>query len=193
MLKIITTTLTFVITLLLSSNAFAASWVLDKDKSAINFVSVKKTNIAESHTFTDFSSSITETGQTSVVIQNSSVETAVEIRNDRLRRFLFETADFPETTITTDISKITPLSAGESITTSLPATLSLHGVSKEIILNVLINQSTNNTMLVASTQPIIIKASDYGMDKGLAKLSELMGGISLGQSVPVSFALTFTQ
>lgn len=168
----------------------ASVWQVDTNASSINFVSVKKENIVEAHIFKEFSGTVNEQGVAEIVISTNSVESSVEIRNNRMREFLFETANFPEIKITADVSKLT---MEKNMIQTLPAMLSLHGVQKEVELNVLVTKASDNSMVVATAKPVIIKAADYNLDGGVAKLSELMGGISIGKTVPVSFALTFAK
>jgi hypothetical protein len=63
------TALTFA---LLSGSAFA-DWVLDNNKSALYFVSIKKQDIAETHTFKKLSGLITSAGQGTLTIDLGSL------------------------------------------------------------------------------------------------------------------------
>jgi len=168
-----------------------AVWKLTSEESNINFVSIKKGAFAEAHTFTDYSG-VVDHGKASITIKADSVDTRVPIRNERVREFLFETGAYPEISITSDVSTaMEAATTGSTKMFDLPATLSLHGVEKEVTLNVSISQNSKGGIIVASTQPVIINASDYGMSAGVLKLAELVGGIPIATAVPVSFILTF--
>ncbi len=76
--------------LLLSALCFSASqvyadWQLEADQSHIHFVSIKKAQVGEVHTFKQLSGSIDESGKAAITIQLDSVETQVPIRNERMR------------------------------------------------------------------------------------------------------------
>lgn len=166
-------------------------WSLAVEESSISFVSVKKGTVGEVHTFTDFSG-VLDHGKATVTIKADSVDTSVPIRNERAREFLFETGVYPTISISGDVSAaMSAVKKGTTSILNLPATLSMHGISKEISLNVSVSRNGKGTVAVASTKPIIIKAADYNMDKGVAKLAELVGGIPIATAVPVSFFLTF--
>ena len=169
----------------------AANWQLAKDESTISFFSVKKGKIGETHTFTDFSGEINK-GKAAVTIKADSVDTNVPIRNDRAREFLFETGIYPTISISSDVGDaLKTASKGATSKLSIPATLSLHGVEKEVSLDVSITRNGKGAITVSNSKPVVIKAADYNMDAGVLKLAELVGGIPIASAVPVSFVLTF--
>ena len=171
---------------------FASGWTLDQQNSSISFVSVKKENIAEAHTFTDFSGVIS--GSTaSVTIKADSVDTIVPIRNERIREFLFETGVYPEISISANVKDLQSIAVDKPAKMSVPATLSLHGVEKEVALDVFVNKSSDGSVIVTSAKPVLVRAADYNLDGGIGKLSEVMGGISITKAVPVMFALVFNK
>ena len=166
-------------------------WPLVQNESSISFVSVKNGKIGEVHTFTDFSG-VLDHGKATITIKPDSVDTNVPIRNERAREFLFETGVYPTISISSDVTAAMK-EAAEGTTKMLvvPASLSMHGVTKEISLNVSVSQNGKGTLTVSSSKPVLIQAADYNMDSGVAKLAELVGGIPIATAVPVSFVLTF--
>lgn len=188
----LTTLLTF-----LSSTGFAAGhgdvWNLKKEESNINFVSVKKASIGEVHSFADFSGVI-DHDKASISIKTDSVDMLIPIRNERALKFLFESITFPTIEIKSDVSAaIKGAKKGSTSFADVPASLSLHGVTKDITLNVSITRNGKNSITVTSAKPVIINAADYNMDAGIAKLGELAGNIDVATSVPVNFVMTFTK
>lgn len=167
------------------------SWLLDESQSSVFFTSIKKGTVAEAHTFRRISGSINN-NKALIKIDASSVDMLIPIRNERALEFLFESKAFPEIYITSNVrDAIKVASAANTEFINFPAYLSLHGVTKEIMLNVSITRNGEHTITVTSNRPIIINASDYNMARGLAKLSELVGNIPIASSVPVNFTLTF--
>jgi hypothetical protein len=53
--------------------------------------------------------------------------------------------------------------------------------------------NTGDKVVVSSATPIIIKAADFGLEKGVAKLQELAKLPSIATAVPVNFVLTFSK
>ncbi len=173
--------------------SYAASWSLDSKASAISFVSVKKTNIAEAHSFSSFSGKISDSGVATVAIDTNSVKTGVDIRDQRMVEFLFKSVEFPHITITSSALSLEKYETGSSQIEPISATLSLHGKEQEISMDVIVHAVSPSKLAVSTAKPVIVKAKDFGLSDGIAKLSSLVGDISIGTSVPVSFSLTFVK
>ena len=178
--------------MLLPATAWAGDWTLDGGGSDINFVSVKKGTVAEVHHFTRLTGSVKGENAT-VVIDLTSVETGIGIRNERMKSMLFEVARFASAAITADLSSIDfhALKAGGSLSTAVPLTLDLHGVSKDLSVQVRVTALAGDKLLVTSREPVIVKATDFGLAGGVEALREVAKLSSIAQAVPVSFHLQF--
>lgn len=180
--------------MLFSANAAAKhhqNWQLNPSNSSVSFISIKKSNIAETHTFAQFDGKV-DGGTATVTIKTESIESNVDIRNQRMREFLFETGLFPEITIKANVeAALAELEVGQSQLISLPANLSMHGVSKDIDLAVRVSKLSKTRLLVSSSQPVLIRAKDYNMLEGVVKLSSLVNNLAIAETVPVSFSLAF--
>jgi len=55
------------------------------------------------------------------------------------------------------------LDAGASILTTLPAKLSLHGVEKELMLNLRVSAVSDSAIAVSTTQPVLVRAANFNM------------------------------
>lgn len=170
-----------------------AGWQLDADKSQLQFISTKKAKIAEVHHFKKLAGAISDSGEVSFDIDLTSVETNIPIRNERMNKFLFETAQYAQASFTTkvDVNVIKGLKAGETLALALTGQLDLHGVNKPISTKVLVVKTANNELYVNNTAPIVINAGDFNLTAGVAKLQELAKLPSISLAVPVSFQLTF--
>jgi len=177
--------------MLLPATAGAGGWSLDGDRSDISFVSVKKGSVAEVHHFTTLSGSI-KNGQANIAIDLTSVESGIKIRNERMRSMLFEVGSFATATITADISGVDAgkLNPGETLSVSLPLTLGLHGFHKVLKADVTVI-ALNDGLLVTSRRPVIVKASDFGLEAGIETLRKIAKLPSIAYAVPVSFQLYF--
>ena len=76
--------------LLLAATSANAAWQLDGERSALSFVSTKAINIAEVHRFGELSGGVDADGMVNVSINLDSVDTAIELRDDRMKEMLFE-------------------------------------------------------------------------------------------------------
>lgn len=180
--------------LCLFSTASFANWNLNNELSRVNFVSVKKNEIGESHYFKRLNASINDVGQFNLEINLTSVETLIPIRNERMQKFLFNTEVFPKLNLTSDLSKqLKSLKKGQSAILKTQADLALNGINKLISLEVLATQQSNGDIVVASFMPVIINPADYNLTTGIDKLQELAKLPSITHSVPVSFVLTLTK
>ncbi len=163
--------------------------ILDNTLSTLSFVSVKKGKVGEVHTIDKLSGSLSETGDLVIKLDLSSVNTNIDIRNERMQQHLFETKNNPTATISAKIGKV-PTSGVSRVSGTLK--LDLHGMKKEFEFQVLAVTS-GDKLIVSSTKPIIVQASDFGLVDGILKLQELAKLPSIATTVPVSFVLTFAK
>lgn len=184
--------LLFVSASLLLSPLLSHAWELDKDNSSVSFVSIKKNIIGEVHQLKDIAGTISDNKTATITIRPDSVETLVPIRNERVREFLFETSIYPTIEISADVETLLK-TTNQPKHAQVPASLTLHGITKAITLNVYINETAQGSLIVSSYKPVIINATEFGLDKGILKLASLVNNIEIANSVPVSFLLTFTK
>jgi len=182
----------FLYLLAIASCGVHADWQLNSRDSAVNFISTKKTSTSEVHYFKSLSGSI-ENGKASVLIDLSSVETNIPIRNERMQSLLFETNNFLSASISAEIdsAKLLNMKCGDSESMSLVLGLDFHGISKQIESEVHIVKLTNDSVQVYSQHPIIIKAEDFGLAKGVEALRNIANLPVISTAVPVTFNLKF--
>jgi polyisoprenoid-binding protein YceI len=178
--------------LLLPATAWAGGWKLDNAASTINFVSVKKGSVGEVHHF-DRISGEADAHQASVRIDLASVDTGIDIRNQRMRSMLFDVARFPAATIRADIAAldVQGLKPGQHVRGNVTLHVDLHGISKPLPASVTVVRLDNGGLMVSSRAPIIVKAADFGLDKGIEALRQVAKLPSIATAVPVSFELYF--
>ena len=162
--------------------------MLDNALSALSLVSVKKGTAGEVHTIDKLSGSLSDAGELSVTLDLTSVNTKIEIRDERMRNNLFETGANPTATVTAKIGKVAD--GVSRVTGSLE--LNLHGVKKSLDFEA-IAVMAGDKLVVSSAKPIIINAADFGLEGGVAKLQELAKLPSIATAVPVGFVLTFAK
>jgi polyisoprenoid-binding protein YceI len=189
----------FVVPVALGAALFAGSalagWSMDPERSHLAFISIKAKDVAEVHSFTEMAGSIADDGQVSVSMMLDSVETLIPIRNERMREFLFDTTDYKDATLTAkvDPALIADMKPGDIAQITAEGTLSMHGATQPMILNMQAAKVADGTVMVASTKPLVIDAAKFGMSDGVEKLREIAGLDSISNAVPVTFAMTFVQ
>ena len=166
-------------------------WVVDNEKSNISFISIKNNAIGEAHHFEKIEGNLNKSDQLSVSIDLTSVNTGIEIRDTRMQEHLFETSKFSTATITADVSKIDyrALKKGQSLQTSAPFTLNLHGAELALIADVIITKQADKTLNVVTTKPILLNATSFGLTQGIDKLMALAGLNAIASSIPVTVTL----
>jgi len=172
-----------------------ADWVLDGDESALSFVSTKAINIAEVHRFGTLSGGVSGDGKVSVTIDLASVDTSIELRDERMREMLFDTADYPVAKVTAmvDSAALDGLGAGESTDMAVEASVSLHGTERPVTMDVKVARVGDHSLLVTTNRPVIINAPEFELAAGVEALRAIAGLDSISLAVPVSFVLAFDE
>jgi len=183
----------FVAVLFLASSA-AAHWELDNNSSTLSFVTVKADHVGEVHTFDQLSGDINDDGSVQITIELASVNTLIDIRNERMQNMLFETHLFPQATISgeIDLDAVAEMDAGVSQAISVDFDLAIHGESSSYTADVLVTR-TESGVLASTVKPIIVMADTHGLVSGVEALREVAGLPSISRAVPVSFNVVFEQ
>ena len=170
-----------------------AGWVLDESKSEISFISIKNLSIAETHEFRNLSGTLDNEGNLEIKIPLSSVETKIPIRNERMKKMLFETSKFANALITSniDLSFSKGASVGEIIQRKENFSIDLHGFQQKKEAYVAVTLEKSGVVRVDSIRPIIVNASSHELSAGIDALRVVAKLSSIAESVPVSFNLYF--
>jgi polyisoprenoid-binding protein YceI len=179
--------------LLLLAAAANAAWTLNNDASRLSFISIKKDTVAEVHKFSHLSGAVDDQGGVEVTIQLASVDTAVPIRDERMRDMLFQTNLFPTADVTAkvDPAEFTGLVTGQFRNTETEITVSLHGESKNYKAAVSVAKLRGGSLMVSTIYPIIVNAGDFELAKGVEELRKIADLPAISTAVPVSLLLVF--
>jgi polyisoprenoid-binding protein YceI len=171
----------------------SADWVLDNDASRINFITTKANTAAEVHTFGVVDGDISGDGKATISIDLDSVDTAIDIRDERMRTMLFETESYPTATLVAmvDTAAVEGLAAGETAMMTSEGQLMVHGTSVNVTFDAVVSRLADSRILVSSYKPVIINAPEVGLAAGVEKLREVAGLPSISPAVPVTFSLAF--
>ena len=179
----------------LSFSAGASNWTVSSDASRVSFVSVKAETIGEIHHFTAVEGGITDAGEAFVRLPLASVETLIDIRNERMQEFLFEVVKFPAATISTslNLADYEKMAVGDRTLVTVAATLELHGVTSELEFDAFVTRIADNKVTVDTAAPIILDADEFELGAGVEKLRELAGLDVISPIVPVTASIVFAR
>jgi polyisoprenoid-binding protein YceI len=176
------------------SGPVLAAWDLDAERSTVQFLSVKNASVAEVHHFTKVSGGIDDDGQATVTIDLASVETMIPIRNERMREMLFETARFPEATLSARVpDDLDELDAGETTRADLEVSIDLHGKTALYSAAAHVTRLADGSLQVVLAAPVLVKAADFGLEGGVEMLREVAGLKNISTAVPVDATLVFEE
>jgi polyisoprenoid-binding protein YceI len=170
-----------------------AEWTLNGEQSTLSFVSTKAINVAEAHKFAELSGGVDASGQVSIAINLASVDTSIELRDERMREMLFETEQVGSATIgaKVDAAALAGLAAGQSMDVTVEGVLTLHGEIRPLMIEIVVARSGDSQLLVMSRKPVIVNAPEFKLGEGVEALREIAGLPSISLAVPVSFVLAF--
>ena len=171
-----------------------AEWQV-ADNSGIQFVSIKNNTIGEVSHFDMISGTVGDQGAVEVRVALDSVETNIGIRNDRMKKMLFQVGLYPEAVITAQLSPETMAVLGSSSGAAVPIVLQidLHGqvVSKDAMLTV--SATDSGGFSATTSQPILLNAAEFDLEDGVAALQSVAGLNAISRVIPVTVSLSFTK
>ncbi|KLV05109.1 hypothetical protein ABT56_13000 [Photobacterium aquae] len=179
--------------MMLASMPVWAGWKLDNQQSSIHFASVKNDSVFEQHGFRNLSGSIEDSGKVSLSIDLNSVDTQIQIRDERMKKELFDTKSYPITQVSAaiDTAMLEKIAAGKTSTTTVEFELDLHGKKQPLKAEVQVTGLDNGGLLVTTVEPVVITADAFGLADGVNKLKDIAKLNSILMSVPVSANLVF--
>lgn len=178
---------------LMASTAIADSWTLVSDMSNISFGSIKNDDTGESHSFKDVSGSVDSAGMVRIEIALASVETMIDIRNERLAEFVFNNSPTATISAQLDMSTLEGLKLGDAATTEVTGTLSLGGTDVDLDASFFVMRVQEDQVLATNEGMIMLSTEDAGIDAGIDKLQELAGLDGITRVSPVTLRLVFDQ
>lgn len=170
-----------------------AEWTLDNEASRLTFVSTKAGSAAEVHTFGALEGEVDADGNATIVIDLKTVDTAIEIRDERMREMLFETSTYPTATLAAvvDLGAVESIAVGATEVMTTEGQLGIHGTSVSLTIDMTVARLDENRVLAISRNPLVVNASQVGLLAGVEKLREIAGLPSISPAVPVNFMLAF--
>ena len=169
------------------------AWTLDPAGSRLAYVSIKAGEVAEANRFDTLAGSVAADGTASLDIDLASVNTGVDIRNERMREIFFGVAENPKATVTAklDPAAFAGLAVGQSLTRPLTASVTIKGASADVETEVLVTRVSADRVTVVPTAPVIVSTDMFGLTDELGELRALAQLPSITPAVPVTFTLAF--
>lgn len=173
----------------------AAQWSLDPAHSYLSFGSIKQGDTGEAHAFKKLQGQLADSGKASISIDLASVDTGIDVRNQRMGKMLFHTAEHPDAKITAnvDMGIVNGLAPGQSVTHETTVTLSIAGHSHELKTKLMVTRLSDSRFMVQPIRLIMLDASDFGLVDGIHKLRKIAELDAISTAVPVDFVFTFNR
>ena len=151
------------------------AWTLDAAGSRLSYVSIKAGEVAEANRFDTLTGNVAADGTATLDIDLASVNTGVDIRNERMREIFFDVAGNPKATVTAklDPAAFAGLAVGQSLTRPLKATVSIKGASSDVETEALVTRASADRVTVVPTAPVIITTDMFGLTDELGEFRAL--------------------
>lgn len=171
-----------------------ANWYLDNESSRLSFVTHKNVEIAEVHRFLVLHGKVDRQGVVELSVDMDSVSSGIPLRDERMRRELFQVDDYPQATITAqlDLRPINDLAPGAQLELRLPLKVTLHGKQQSYSAELLATRLDDRRFQVVTLEPLVLHAEDFDLAPGVAALRQVAGLKSISLAVPVGAVLIFT-
>gem|GEM_PF-343498 len=166
-------------------------WVLSANESKVAYLSIKKETVGELNHFSGLSGGIAEDGKVLVDIDLSTVETYIDIRNQRMAKHVF--GDHTKATLQAalNMGAVNQLALGATMVMDVEGELSLMGKQIPVEVSILAARLSDTRILLATDEMITVSTKDLGVDKGVSTLMEIAKLPSITRTVPVTLRMVF--
>ena len=144
------------------------------------------------HHFDRINGVVKEKGEMIISVDISSLETNIDIRNERMLKHVF--ADGAAKAVITgqiDMSQVNDLKPGETTVLEIEATLNFLGIENEFDAEMLVARLSENRVLVTTADFIMVSTEDLGIDAGIDQLMKLAELSSITRATPVAIRMVF--
>ncbi|NVO57732.1 c-type cytochrome [Rhodobacteraceae bacterium B1Z28] len=176
---------------IVATPALATSWTLAPESSHLAYGTIKKDTVGEVNSFTNLSGHVSPDGKVEIEIDLSSVETNIDIRNERMIEYVFRKAGTATLTAEFDMQEVSKLGVGETSIVDAEAVLSLVGTAVEIDTEMFVARLSETSVMVSTNNMVFISTEDAGVNAGVDKLMELADLPGITRTAPVTARLVF--
>ena len=146
-----------------------ADWYLDNESSRLSLVTTKNTEIAEVQRFLVLHGKVDAKGAAQLEVELESINSGIPLRDERMRRELFEIKTFPEAQISAQINlqPINDLASGAQLELRLPLSVTLHGKTQTYSAELLATRLDDRRFQVVTLEPVVLHAEDFDLAPGV--------------------------
>ena len=176
-------------------SSMPANW--EAPQTSLTFLSSKinqqLNSVTEQSQFTSSHAMLDKQGNFKMMVDLNSVQTNIEIRDQRIKDWVFQTAQFAMAEITgkVDMNVIHQLQLGESISFKQPLMLHIHGKELPIEAHLSSQRTQADKIMVSTLSPVVLDTKAMDMSQGVMQLVEVMGLKTIVEQIPVSFHAEF--
>ncbi|MDX8347110.1 YceI family protein [Cognatiyoonia sp. IB215446] len=174
------------------ADGHAGGWVLNGEQSVVSFGSIKNDDTGEAHTFSGLTGSVSPDGMASVEIDLNSLETNIDIRNERMIEHVFKNAPSATLKAQVDMADFDGLAVGESTVTEIDGDVVFLGVEAPVYMDVFVMRLDAENVIVTTQSMMFISTDELEINEGIDMLQELASLDSITRTAPVSFRLMFS-
>ncbi|MEM7439283.1 MAG: YceI family protein [Pseudomonadota bacterium] len=187
-------TKTLVTTLALSTfalGAHAETWTFDSSNSRISFGSVKQGDIGESHGLSGIKGTVSADGAVTATIDLSTVDTDIDVRNERMIKHVFKNAPDAKLTATLDMDALKAMAPGDTTTILVEGALEFLGEEIPLDVDMFVMRATGDKVVAVSDGMVYLSTEELGINAGIDMLKEIAGLDSITRATPVSIRFVF--
>ncbi len=173
------------------AGSHGGGWVLNGEKSSLAFGSVKKDSLGETHFFRTLSGTVGDDGKVMVEIALASVDTNIEIRDERMIEHVFAKAPKASVQAQIDMAALADLPVGEIAIIPFEGTLAFLGSETALDAEVAVARLAEGRVMVVSEGMLWLSTEELGIDPGIEKLRQIAELPSITRAFPVTFRLVF--
>jgi len=171
-----------------------ANWTAVPEQSSVAFGSIKSNNNGEVHHFERVSGKVSETGELTIDIDVTSVQTNIDIRNERMGKLIFADNTAKATvTAEIDMEDLKAMAPGDTKLVEVQATLKLGAIENDVDANLLVARLSEDKVLVSTADFIMLSTEDLGINDGIDGLMNFAKLPGITRVTPVAIRMVFTK
>lgn len=176
---------------LFATTATAGGWTVDSDASVLGFGSIKKDTIGEAHTISGVTGTVAADGTANIVLDLTTVQTNIDIRNERIAEHVFNGAGTANLVAQIDMDAVNGLKVGEHTVMEVEGDLDLLGLQTPVFLDMFIMRTAEGQVLATSNSMLFVGTDEIGIDAGIDTLMQLADLPGITRAFPVTMRFVF--
>ena len=139
------------------------------------------------------SGEVSADGTAKIMVDLTSVETLIDIRNERMKEHVFKGLTEATLTAAIDMDEVNGLAAGDMTVLDVEGSLSFLGTDVPIETEMFVVRIDPGRVMVTTNDMIFLSAEDAGIMGGIDKLMELAKLPGITRTSPVTLRFVFDQ